>query len=254
MLLSILLNPTKYQASEAANTAKQVAVKLLEDGGANVEELRKEVEDYLGKQPKVSGDTSQQKSLGRTLGEVFEAGRGVRDGLKDSFISTEALLLGLCAKDTKFTINALLAQGVSLDDLKAAVQTMREKSGSGDGASRVTSRSAEGTYDALEKYGIDFTTQAEEGKLDPVIGRDDEIRRAIQVLSRRTKNNPVLIGDPGVGEFCVILFYNDNICILYCQIADDCHHDQYYRYSFYTYFFVSLQEKLPLQRVLLSVW
>ena len=81
---------------------------------------------------------------------------------------------------------------------------MREKSGSGEGASRVTSRSAEGTYDALEKYGIDFTSQAEEGKLDPVIGRDDEIRRAIQVLSRRTKNNPVLIGDPGVGEFDIV--------------------------------------------------
>ena len=81
---------------------------------------------------------------------------------------------------------------------------MREKAGSGKGgngeAARVTSRSAEGTRDALEKYGVDFTTQAEEGKLDPVIGRDDEIRRAIQILSRRTKNNPVLIGDPGVGE------------------------------------------------------
>ena len=72
--------------------------------------------------------------------------------------------------------------------------------GGGGEASRVTSRSAEGLYDALEKYGIDFTSQAEEGKLDPVIGRDDEIRRAIQILSRRTKNNPVLIGDPGVGE------------------------------------------------------
>ena len=83
---------------------------------------------------------------------------------------------------------------------------MREKSGSGpDGsAARVTSRSAEGNYDSLDKYGIDFTTNAEEGKLDPVIGRDDEIRRAIQILSRRTKNNPVLIGDPGVGELVLL--------------------------------------------------
>ena len=124
---------------------------------------------------------------------------------QDSYISTEALLLGLCAKDTLFTINALNSQSVSLDDIKTAVQSMREKApGSGGGpegsAARVTSRSAEGLYDALEKYGIDFTKNAEDGKLDPVIGRDDEIRRAIQILSRRTKNNPVLIGDPGVGK------------------------------------------------------
>ena len=98
---------------------------------------------------------------------------------------------------------------MSFDDVKSAVQVMRTKSGSssggsggGDGgASGVTSRSTEGNYDSLLKYGIDFTTSAEEGKLDPVIGRDDEICRAIQILSRRTKNNPVLIGDPGVGEW-----------------------------------------------------
>jgi len=205
-LLSILLNPTKYQAAEAASTAKQVVVKLLESAGVDVEVLRKGVEEYLEKQPSVSGDTSSQKSLGRTLGEVLEAGRGVRDGLKDSYISTEALLLGLCAKDTQYTINALTSQDVSLEDIKTAVQNMRTSSPSsgGDGEpARVTSRSAEGTYDSLEKYGIDFTTQAEEGKLDPVIGRDDEIRRAIQILSRRTKNNPVLIGDPGVGKTAI---------------------------------------------------
>ncbi len=131
---------------------------------------------------------------------------------QDSYISTEALLLGLCAKDTLFTINALKSQDVSLEDVQRAVQAMRTvgpssssssdgSSGGGGGASRVTSRSAEGLYDSLEKYGIDFTKNAELGKLDPVIGRDDEIRRAIQILSRRTKNNPVLIGDPGVGEF-----------------------------------------------------
>jgi len=206
-LLSILLNPTKYQANEAGSTAKQVVVKLLESAGADAEVLRAGVEEYLEKQPSVSGDTSSQKSLGRTLGEVLEAGRGVRDGLKDTFISTEALLLGLCAKDTQYTINALTSQNVSLEDIKTAVQTMRTSSPSGspgDGeAARVTSRSAEGTYDSLEKYGVDFTTQAEEGKLDPVIGRDDEIRRAIQILSRRTKNNPVLIGDPGVGKTAI---------------------------------------------------
>ncbi len=211
MLLSILLNPTKYQAGEAAINAKAVAVKLLEDAGVDVDTLQTGVEDYLQRQPTVTvtgGDDSQgqqQKSLGNTLKEVMEAANEVKMELKDSYISSEVLLLGLCAKDTKFTINALNEQGISLDDIKAAVQAMREKSGpgsaSGGGAGRVTSRSAEGLYDALEKYGIDFTKSAEDGKLDPVIGRDDEIRRAIQILSRRTKNNPVLIGDPGVGEF-----------------------------------------------------
>lgn len=219
MLLSILLNPTKYQAGEAAINAKAVAVKLLEDAGVDVDTLQTGVEDYLQRQPTVTvtgGDESQgqqQKSLGNTLKEVMETANEVKMELKDSYISSEVLLLGLCAKDTKFTINALNEQGISLDDIKAAVQAMREKSGpgsaSGGGAGRVTSRSAEGLYDALEKYGIDFTKNAEDGKLDPVIGRDDEIRRAIQILSRRTKNNPVLIGDPGVGEFCV------NYCVVF---------------------------------------
>ncbi|KAL3766572.1 hypothetical protein ACHAW5_003875 [Stephanodiscus triporus] len=221
MLLSVLLNPTRYQAGENALTARQVVVKLLEDasrrssgGGSSfdVDGLRADVERYLERQPKVSGDVNKQKSLGRTLGEVLRAGRDVRDGLQDSYISTEALLLGLCAKDTLFTISALDSRSVSLDDVKEAVRAMREKTpstdgsgpgGTGSGPARVTSRSAEGLYDSLEKYGIDFTKNAMDGKLDPVIGRDDEIRRAIQILSRRTKNNPVLIGDPGVGKTAI---------------------------------------------------
>jgi ATP-dependent Clp protease ATP-binding subunit ClpB len=97
------------------------------------------------------------------------------------------------AKEDAFTSEALLKQGKSYADVLTAVQSVREKSGPAN------SRSAENMYDALSKYGIDFTERAEQGKLDPVIGRDDEIRRAIQILSRRTKNNPVLIGDPGVG-------------------------------------------------------
>lgn len=226
MLLSILLNPTKYQAGTNALTARQVVVKLLEDAvvvvdeyGSNtsfdIDSLRSDVEAYLDKQPKVSGTGESQKRMGRTLADVLKASRDVRDGLQDSYISTEALLLGLCAKDTLFTISALSERKVSLDNVKDAVRAMRERtpssmdnSGSlpgsgGGGPSRVTSRSAEGNYDSLLKYGIDFTQNAREGKLDPVIGRDDEIRRAIQILSRRTKNNPVLIGDPGVGKTAI---------------------------------------------------
>ena len=106
---------------------------------------------------------------------------------QDSFVSSEGLLLAL-VKEDPCTRDALLAQGIKYNDILAAVKEMREKSGP------VISRSAENMYDALMKYGIDFTERAKEGKLDPVIGRDDEIRRAIQILSRRTKNNPVLIG------------------------------------------------------------
>lgn len=112
---------------------------------------------------------------------------------KDSFVSTEALLLALTKEDSQFTRDAILQQGVKYQDIMDVVKKMREKSGP------TISRGAENMYDALMKYGIDFTERAKEGKLDPVIGRDDEIRRAIQILSRRTKNNPVLIGDPGVG-------------------------------------------------------
>lgn len=97
------------------------------------------------------------------------------------------------AKEDSFTRDALAKQNKSYEDVLNSVQSIREKSGP------AKSRGAENMYDALNKYGIDFTERAEMGKLDPVIGRDDEIRRAIQILSRRTKNNPVLIGDPGVG-------------------------------------------------------
>lgn len=111
-------------------------------------------------------------------------------------MSSESLILAL-AKEDKVTIDALAKQEKTYKDILDAVQAIREKGGP------VQSRSAETMYDALNKYGVDFTAQAEEGKLDPVIGRDDEIRRAIQILSRRTKNNPVLIGDPGVGKTAI---------------------------------------------------
>lgn len=117
--------------------------------------------------------------------------------MQDSFVSTEGLVLALCKEDGQFTREALKKQSKSFDDVLAAVKSIRETSGP------ATSRGAENMYDALNKYGIDFTERAREGKLDPVIGRDDEIRRAIQILSRRTKNNPVLIGDPGVGKTAI---------------------------------------------------
>jgi len=140
---------------------------------------------------------ASSKTQGRSLMKVLDTARNNQAVLGDSFVSTEALILALAKEDDKFLTDALRKQGVSFDDILEQVKIAREKSGPAN------TRAAESNYDALMKYGIDFTSQAEEGKLDPVIGRDDEIRRAIQVLSRRRKNNPVLIGDPGVGKTAI---------------------------------------------------
>jgi len=198
MLLDVLLNPTKHSAGESADNAKRVAEKVLMKADVDIKKLRQDLETYMSKQPKLSGSGSgEQKMMGRSMVQVLDRAKEAMGLLGDSFISTEGLLLALAREDSSFTKDALQKQGKSYDDILAGVQAIRDKSGP------VISRSAENMYDALNKYGIDFTEQAMEGKLDPVIGRDDEIRRAIQVLSRRTKNNPVLIGDPGVGKTAI---------------------------------------------------
>jgi len=135
--------------------------------------------------------------MGMTFQNVLNSARSNKSILGDSFVTSEALFLAVCQSDQAFMVPYLQRKGLSYDKILSAVKSIREKSGP------ATSRNAENNYDALMKYGIDFTKSAEEGKLDPVIGRDDEIRRAIQILSRRTKNNPVLIGDPGVGKTAV---------------------------------------------------
>lgn len=197
LLLDVLLNPSKHNAGDSAESAKRVAEKILTQANVDTKALRSELEKHLSKQAKVSGDMSVQKVMGRNLQSVLEYARTAQKVLGDSFVSTEGLVLALCQQDTTFTRDALAKQNVKYDDVLASVKKFREGSGP------VISRSAENNYDALLKYGIDFTERAKEGKLDPVIGRDDEIRRAIQILSRRTKNNPVLIGDPGVGKTAI---------------------------------------------------
>eukprot|EP00560_Eucampia_antarctica_P002757 CAMPEP_0197833804 /NCGR_PEP_ID=MMETSP1437-20131217/20142_1 /TAXON_ID=49252 ORGANISM="Eucampia antarctica, Strain CCMP1452" /NCGR_SAMPLE_ID=MMETSP1437 /ASSEMBLY_ACC=CAM_ASM_001096 /LENGTH=966 /DNA_ID=CAMNT_0043438075 /DNA_START=124 /DNA_END=3024 /DNA_ORIENTATION=+ len=195
LLLDILLNPSKHGAGESAEAAKSVAEKVFMRAGVDVKAVRKELEQYFAKQPKISGSSS--KSLGTSLGKVFAKAKDTKQILNDSYISTENLVLSLAKEDYLFTRDTLKKQNVEYDDVLKAVEEVRKTSGP------AKSRSAENMYDALVKYGIDFTEKAMEGKLDPVIGRDDEIRRAIQILSRRTKNNPVLIGDPGVGKTAV---------------------------------------------------
>lgn len=196
MLLDVLLNPSKHNAGENAESAKRVVEKIFLKADVDMKGIRSELEQYMSKQPKITGSSDSQKTMGRPLVSVLDKAREAKTLLGDSFVSTEALILGLGKEDTFFQ-DALKKVGKSYDDILTGVQEVRKTSGP------VNTRSAENMYDALLKYGIDFTEQAEEGKLDPVIGRDDEIRRAIQILSRRTKNNPVLIGDPGVGKTAI---------------------------------------------------
>src|SRR5262249_2958499 len=162
--------------------------------GANLEVVLGEVESAIKKFPGVSG-TGQRYYSNRTTDALSKAQKEA-DKLKDEYITTEHLLLAL-VEDKGEAGRILRSHGVSRDALLKIIEIMRA-------GARVTSQNAEESYQALSKYSRDLTELARQGKLDPVIGRDDEIRRTIQVLSRRTKNNPVLIGEPGVGKAAIV--------------------------------------------------
>ncbi|KJS63184.1 ATP-dependent chaperone ClpB [Streptomyces rubellomurinus] len=169
---------------------------LLEAVGADVAGVDAEARRQLAALPSAMGSTVAAPQLARdTLAVLTEAGRRASD-LDDQYVSTEHLTVGLAAEGGPVA-ELLVRQGATPKALLAAFKDVR-------GSGRVTSPDPEGTYKALEKYGTDLTQAARDGKLDPVIGRDHEIRRVVQVLSRRTKNNPVLIGEPGVGKTAVV--------------------------------------------------
>ncbi|GAA0852188.1 ATP-dependent chaperone ClpB [Streptosporangium amethystogenes subsp. fukuiense] len=172
------------------------AVPLLEAVGADWKQLRIEAEKQLAALPKAQGATVSAPSSSRQLLTVMNTAAQRARGLEDDYVSTEHLLVGL-ATDGGPIAELLKSRGASPNTLLDAFEKVR-------GHARVTSETPEDTYQALEKYGIDLTERARAGKLDPVIGRDSEIRRVVQVLSRRTKNNPVLIGEPGVGKTAVV--------------------------------------------------
>ncbi|MEU8200787.1 ATP-dependent chaperone ClpB [Streptosporangium sp. NPDC049046] len=172
------------------------AVPLLEAVGADWKQLRVEAEKQLAALPKAQGSTVSAPSSSRQLLTVMNTAAQRARGLEDDYVSTEHLLVGL-ATDGGPVATLLKSNGASPNALLDAFEKVR-------GHARVTSETPEDTYQALEKYGIDLTERARAGKLDPVIGRDSEIRRVVQVLSRRTKNNPVLIGEPGVGKTAVV--------------------------------------------------
>ena len=166
---------------------------LLDKIKVDAKQLKGLVDTELKRLPSVTG--GRQPSVSPTLQKTFDAAAKAAETLKDEYVSTEHLLLGLARTDGKAK-NLLKLSGISDDDLLKAMSEVR-------GSARVTDPNAEDTYQALQKYGIDLTELASQGKLDPVIGRDSEIRRVVQVLSRRTKNNPVLIGQPGVGKTAI---------------------------------------------------
>ena len=166
---------------------------ILDKIGVNRSQLDKIVEAELGHFPKMSGGAPPQ--LSPELNKVLEAAQREAEAMKDEFVSTEHLLLALTKVDSKAK-NVLKLNAVTD---KEVLQVLREVRGS----ARVTDQTPEDKFQALQRYGIDLVERARQGKLDPVIGRDQEIRRVVQVLSRRTKNNPVLIGEPGVGKTAI---------------------------------------------------
>jgi ATP-dependent Clp protease ATP-binding subunit ClpB len=172
------------------------AAPLLRAVGADPADMLKKVRDLLGRLPRAAGATVSAPETSRPLLSALATAGKLARGMSDEYVSTEHLLVGL-ATDGGQAATVLRDAGAGPKQLTDAFEQVR-------GHARVTSQDPEGTYQALEKYGIDLTQSARDGKLDPVIGRDAEIRRVIQVLSRRTKNNPVLIGEPGVGKTAVV--------------------------------------------------
>jgi ATP-dependent Clp protease ATP-binding subunit ClpB len=186
------IEPAHVLAAMLAQTDGPKA--LLARAGVNVAKLQGALEDAMKRLPQVQG--GEQVQAGRELGALLQAAEKEASKRGDQFISSEMLLLG--AADSKTATGALLKEfGATRKALEAAIDAVR-------GGQKVDSAEAEGQREALKKYTMDLTERARNGKLDPVIGRDDEIRRAIQVLQRRTKNNPVLIGEPGVGKTAIV--------------------------------------------------
>jgi ATP-dependent Clp protease ATP-binding subunit ClpB len=174
-----------------------LAASLIRASGGDPARALTAVDATLGKLPKVEGGGAGQLYLAPETARLFESAEKIADKAGDSFVTAERLLLALAMASGTPASEALAKAGVNAQGLNAAINDLRK-------GRTADSASAEDSYDALKKYARDLTAAAQEGKLDPVIGRDEEIRRTIQVLSRRTKNNPVLIGEPGVGKTAIV--------------------------------------------------
>ncbi|HWO89453.1 MAG TPA: Clp protease N-terminal domain-containing protein, partial [Gemmatimonadales bacterium] len=191
-------NPVVNDAHLLAALLEQeegIVAPVLGKAGANVAHLKAEVGREINRFPKQTG--GGEPTFSRELLQVLDRAEAEAEAMGDEYTSTEHLLLGLVETKGTSARELLSAQGVKPDALREALAAVR-------GAHRVTSQRPEEQYQALERFTRDLTEMARQGKLDPVIGRDDEVRRVVQVLSRRTKNNPVLIGEPGVGKTAIV--------------------------------------------------
>jgi ATP-dependent Clp protease ATP-binding subunit ClpB len=173
-----------------------IIVPVLQKVGVATDQLTSKAQEAIGKLPKVSGSGSQP-GMSNALQKVLDQAFKEADNFKDEYVSTEHLLLALAQQKNEGAQLLLASFGATYDAILRSLSTVR-------GSQRVTDQNPEGKFQALEKYAKDLTELARRGKLDPVIGRDEEIRRVIQVLARRTKNNPVLIGEPGVGKTAIV--------------------------------------------------
>src|ERR1700676_1891321 len=172
-----------------------VAPPLLARLGIRSEALQQDIDREIAKLPKVSGFA--QQNMGRPLNDLLDRAFQEATKFKDEYVSTEHMFLAIAARDRDSAGQILKRQGASYEAILQALTSVR-------GSQRVTSQNPEATYASLEKYARDLTDLARRSKLDPVIGRDEEIRRVMQILARRTKNNPVLIGEPGVGKTAIV--------------------------------------------------
>ena len=168
---------------------------ILKKLGANIDNIRQQVTQAIEKGPKVAYDTGQMYPTPR-VALLLKRAREEADRLKDEFICTEHLLIAMASEENGEAARILHANGVDQEKVYRALQKVR-------GGHRVTDPNAESKYRSLQKYGRDLTEMAREGKLDPVIGRDEEIKRVMQILTRRTKNNPVIVGEAGVGKTAI---------------------------------------------------
>ena len=173
-----------------------LAAGLIDRAGGRAKQALEATEMMIAKLPKVSGSGAGQVGMTQALAKVFDEAQKVADKAGDSYVTVERLLLALALVKAAGSSKILSDAGVNAQSLNAAINDLRK-------GRTADSASAEESYDALKKYSEDLTQKAREGKMDPIIGRDEEIRRTIQILSRRTKNNPVLIGEPGVGKTAI---------------------------------------------------
>lgn len=188
---------TLHLADALLRQEQGVVRAFIAQAGADAQQIGAEIRNALVALPSSTGSTTTKPDASRQLLAALSQAEKEMRTMGDEYVSTEHMLIGIVASAPNAVADIFKKHNVSADALRKAVPTVR-------GGAKVTSPDAEGNYKALEKYSVDMTARAREGKLDPVIGRDQEIRRVIQILSRRTKNNPVLIGEPGVGKTAVV--------------------------------------------------